>query len=88
MIKDILVHLALGGSRDVAGEYAVSVASAFDAHLTGIAFAYQPVIQGTIFDGFASSVIWLARKTRELQMPPGRNSRTLSGARDYLPKCM
>ena len=57
MIKDIVVNLSIGKPSDVAGEYAISVASAFGAHLAGIAFAYVPVIAGTIFDGVSASVI-------------------------------
>ncbi len=49
MIKDMLVNLAVDAARDVAGEYAVSVARAFDAHVTGIGFAYDVFVPGTIF---------------------------------------
>ena len=44
MIKDIVANLAVGGTRDVATDFAVSVATAFDAHLTGVAFRYEPLI--------------------------------------------
>ena len=57
MIKDILVNLTVGAPHDVAGDYAVSVAGAFDAHLTGMAIAYEPVVAGSIFDGFAAGAI-------------------------------
>jgi nucleotide-binding universal stress UspA family protein len=40
MIKDIALHLAVGPSLDSAATYSVSVAEAFGAHLTGVAFAY------------------------------------------------
>jgi nucleotide-binding universal stress UspA family protein len=43
MIKDIVVNLSVAPIQDVAGEFAVSVASAFAAHLAGIAFVYEPV---------------------------------------------
>ena len=42
MIKDIVVNLSVSGGP--AGDYAISVASAFDAHLTGIAFIYDPIV--------------------------------------------
>ncbi len=42
MIKDIVVNLSIG--EGAAGDYAVSVAAAFNAHLTGIAFVYDPII--------------------------------------------
>jgi nucleotide-binding universal stress UspA family protein len=57
MIKDIIVNLSVGKPRDVAGDYAISVASAFDAHLSGVACAYEPVIGGMAFPGAAASVI-------------------------------
>lgn len=49
MIKDIIASLAVGRPRDVSGEFAVSVAAAFDAHLSGVATAYEPVIGGMPF---------------------------------------
>ena len=44
MIKDIVVNLSLRDSQDVAMDFAVSAAAAFDAHLAGIAFVYEPII--------------------------------------------
>ena len=44
MIKDIVVNLSVGKEGGPAGDYAVSVASAFDAHLTGIAFVFDPIV--------------------------------------------
>ena len=38
MIKDILVTLPAGDAPSFALDYAVTVARAFDAHLTGVAF--------------------------------------------------
>lgn len=40
MIKDIIVNL----SSDVTTNFAVSVASAFQAHIAGISFLYEPVV--------------------------------------------
>jgi len=44
MIKDIVVNLSVGEKPGPADDYAVSVAAAFDAHLAGIAFLYDPII--------------------------------------------
>jgi nucleotide-binding universal stress UspA family protein len=44
MIRDIIVNLSVGKPRDVAGEFAVSTARLFDAHLTAVAFANEPPI--------------------------------------------
>jgi len=43
MIKDVVVKLALGAD-DPAAAYAIGLAEAFGAHLTGIALAYEPDI--------------------------------------------
>ena len=44
MIKDILANLSVTNEGGPAGDYAVSVAAALQAHLTGIAFIYDPVV--------------------------------------------
>ncbi len=44
MIKDIVVNLGVGEKGDAAGDYAVALAEALQAHLTGIAFVYDPVV--------------------------------------------
>jgi nucleotide-binding universal stress UspA family protein len=44
MIKDIVVNLSVGERPNFAGDYAVSIAAAFDAHVAGIAFLYDPII--------------------------------------------
>ena len=44
MIKDIVVKLSVGERASPAEDYAVSVAATFDAHVTGIAFLYYPII--------------------------------------------
>jgi nucleotide-binding universal stress UspA family protein len=43
-IKDIVVNLSVAEGSSFAGDYAVSVAAAFGAHVTGIAFAYDPIV--------------------------------------------
>ena len=44
MIKDIVVNLSVGEKVSPACDYAISVAAAFDAHLAGIAFLYDPIV--------------------------------------------
>ena len=44
MIKDIVVNLSVGEAGAFAGDYAVSVASALEAHVTGIAFVYDAIV--------------------------------------------
>ena len=44
MVKDIIVNLSVTKEGSVVGKYAVSVAAALQAHLTGIAFIYDPIV--------------------------------------------
>jgi nucleotide-binding universal stress UspA family protein len=44
MIKDIVVNLSVTKAGGTAGDYAVSVAGALDAHIAGIAFVYDPIV--------------------------------------------
>ncbi|MEJ0075427.1 MAG: universal stress protein [Alphaproteobacteria bacterium] len=57
MIKDLIVNLTESEGRDVAGPYAIAVAAAFDAHVTAVAFSYDPVIPPTIMGGIPASLI-------------------------------
>ena len=42
MIKDIIANLSVTKEGSIVGKYAVSVAAALEAHLTGVAFIYDP----------------------------------------------
>jgi nucleotide-binding universal stress UspA family protein len=44
MIKDIIVNLSVAENGGYAGDFAVSVARTVGAHLTGIAFVYDPIV--------------------------------------------
>jgi nucleotide-binding universal stress UspA family protein len=44
MIKDIVVNLNVGAKANSASDYAISIAAALDAHLTGIIFLYGPIV--------------------------------------------
>jgi len=65
MPKDIVVNLIVAGSRDAAATYAVSVAKTFDAHLAGVAFAYEPVLPAIVGGGIPESVIEEQREENE-----------------------
>jgi nucleotide-binding universal stress UspA family protein len=62
MIKDIVVNLVGGEAQDVASAYAVSVAQAFDAHVVGVAFIYEPVIPGSLLGGIPTDLIEVQRE--------------------------
>jgi len=58
MIKDILVSLPVGAtSSDAAVDYAISMATGFDAHLAGLALTYQPYVPGNVFNGVAANIV-------------------------------
>ena len=44
MIKDIVVNLNVGATASPASDFAISVAAAFNAHLTAITFLHNPVV--------------------------------------------
>jgi nucleotide-binding universal stress UspA family protein len=55
MIRDIIVNLTPSAERDPACAYAISLAEAFNANITGVAFAYDPpwppsVIEAAVVD--------------------------------------
>jgi nucleotide-binding universal stress UspA family protein len=56
MIKDLIVNLGLG-EQDVAGNFAVSIAQMFDAHVLGVAIAHQPIIPGSPMGGIPAEFI-------------------------------
>jgi nucleotide-binding universal stress UspA family protein len=65
MVKDILVTLPAGDASSFSLDYAVTVARAFDAHLTGVAFVQDLVTVGTLFDGGAAVVLDQYRREGE-----------------------
>jgi nucleotide-binding universal stress UspA family protein len=48
MIKDIIVNLEQRITRDPARDFAITVAETFDAHISGVAFAYAPDFPGYV----------------------------------------
>ena len=57
MIKDLVVNLGLGKPRDVAADYAISIAETFAAHACGVAFAFEPVVPPSIMGGIPADLI-------------------------------
>jgi nucleotide-binding universal stress UspA family protein len=59
MIKDIVLHLSSRASGDATIDYAASVALAFEAHLTGVAFALDPFVPPTMGIGDVQPADWI-----------------------------
>lgn len=74
MINDILVNLSVGKPRDIAGEFAVSVATLFESHLAGVACAYEPAIDGTPFDSFSPGIIESFRASQRAEADKAREA--------------
>jgi nucleotide-binding universal stress UspA family protein len=51
MVKDIVVNLSGRESQAFAADYALSIAKMMGAHVTGIAFVFEPIIPDTPFGG-------------------------------------
>ena len=44
MIRDIVVNLSVAKDAGPAGDFAISIAALLNAHLTGVAFVYDPIV--------------------------------------------
>jgi nucleotide-binding universal stress UspA family protein len=64
MIKDLVVNLGLG-EHDPAGQYAVSMGEMFEAHVLGVAFAYEPVVPGSVMGAIPPEFIETQRAETE-----------------------
>ena len=65
MIEDILVNLKLRDGGMTAGDYAVSVASALEAHVTGIAIAFDPNVSGSALGYLSGEFVDEKRRDNE-----------------------
>jgi nucleotide-binding universal stress UspA family protein len=65
MIKDIVVNLSLGEGRDPASEFAVSAAATLDAHIAGVAIAYDPFVPAIEVGVIPSDLIDIQREENE-----------------------
>src|SRR6516225_10090313 len=63
LIKDLVVNLTLEVARDPAAEFAISIATAFEAHIAAIAFAFDPVVTPAVLDGLSST--WVDAQREE-----------------------
>jgi nucleotide-binding universal stress UspA family protein len=57
MIKDTIVNLEHRAPRDPACDFAVSIAQAFNAQITGVAFAYEPDLPGYVMTELPSDIL-------------------------------
>jgi nucleotide-binding universal stress UspA family protein len=62
MLRDVVVNLSGRAPLDFAADYATSIAATFGAHVTGIAFLYEPVIPDGTLGGVPVDLIELQRE--------------------------
>jgi nucleotide-binding universal stress UspA family protein len=62
MIKDLVVNLTGGHPQNFAADYAISLAQAFEAHLVGIGFIYEPIVPGSVLGGVPTDLIEIQRE--------------------------
>ena len=55
--RDIAVNLSTDGENDPAAEFALSVASIFEAHVTATAFALDPAVPGSVFESVVAGLL-------------------------------
>jgi nucleotide-binding universal stress UspA family protein len=65
MIKDVLLNVAVGVTDDATLAYALSLARMFDAHLVGVAFAYEAVPPAMLVDDVP--LTWVDEFRREAE---------------------
>ena len=65
MIKDIVVNLTVGAQRDVAADFALSMARNFEAHLAAVSFCYEMAIPGSVFGNVPTNLIEAQRAETE-----------------------
>jgi nucleotide-binding universal stress UspA family protein len=65
MIKDLVVNLPVDSKQTAVVDYAISVAETFDAHIAGIAFAYDPVVAPPVLGGIPAGWIDAQRAESE-----------------------
>jgi nucleotide-binding universal stress UspA family protein len=85
MIKDIIVNLSVTKNDNAVANYAASVAAALQAHLTGIAFIYDPVVP--IPDGgyIPADIIERQRADNEAAAQSALESFTVASSRAGIP---
>jgi nucleotide-binding universal stress UspA family protein len=81
MIKDIVVNLNVGDKPGPAGDYAISVAATFDAHLAGIAFLYDPIVPVSGAGYIPAEVIETQERDNEAATRAALDRFTTAGAR-------
>jgi nucleotide-binding universal stress UspA family protein len=65
MISDILIHVPTGKQPDAGVDYGLSVGRAFNAHVTGLAFALEPLVAPMYFGAVPGEIFADFRRDAE-----------------------
>ena len=80
MIKDVIVNLSVGAKANSASDYAISLAAALNAHLTGIIFLYGPTMPVSRA-GYVPPELEVLERHNEAAVKAVRESFTAASAR-------
>jgi len=81
VIKDMIVNLSLTENGSVVGTYAASITAAMEAHLTGVAIIYDPVVPIPVGGYIPADVIETQRVGNETAAESAINSFTAASSR-------
>jgi nucleotide-binding universal stress UspA family protein len=79
MINDIVVNLSIGAKANSASDYAVSLATALNAHLTGIIFLYGPTMP--VSRGYVPPELEVIERHNQAGVEAARESFTVASTR-------
>jgi nucleotide-binding universal stress UspA family protein len=79
MIKDIIVNLSVGAKANSVSDYAISLAAALNAHLTGVIFLYGPTISVS-GAGYVPPELEVIQRHNEAAVKAARESFTAASA--------
>jgi nucleotide-binding universal stress UspA family protein len=80
VIKDIVVNLSVGAKANSVSDYAISLAAALDAHLTGIIFLYGPIMPVSS-TGYVPPELEMIERHNEASVKAARESFTAASTR-------
>jgi nucleotide-binding universal stress UspA family protein len=81
MFKDIVVNLSVRKGSKAVGDYAVSMAGALEAHITGIAIAYIPNIPGASMGYLPIETIEAQQRENEMAAEDAADHFTVASAK-------
>jgi nucleotide-binding universal stress UspA family protein len=71
MISDVLLHVPAGDAADPGVDYGLSLAGAFNSHVTGVAFALEPQIPPAYFGALPADFLAASRGEAEKSAAAG-----------------